>query len=180
MRIVDTVQSIFWRCCFSKGLSHFEWSHFWKRMKLSSSERWTAKINGINSISKSRSERRFILFNNWMRMRLYNWYIAGSCRYATCSLGDWSEWEPKELKEEQCGQQQKRKRTYTLTFAYQMHAEKCPSLPQTCPDDIVEKRTQCKTSSYSHVVDKPQIWAKGINRLGNFWRFCIYLSIVAI
>lgn len=67
-----------------------------------------------------------------------------SCKYATCSLGDWSEWEPKELQEGQCGQQQTRRKTYALTFQYQMHADKCPPLPQTCPDDIVDKRTQCK------------------------------------
>ena len=68
----------------------------------------------------------------------------GSCKYATCSLDDWSQWEPQELEHGKCGQQQTRKKTYSLTWAYQSHAEQCPSLPQTCPDDIVEKRTQCK------------------------------------
>ncbi|CAH3179044.1 unnamed protein product [Porites lobata] len=67
-----------------------------------------------------------------------------SCKYATCSLDDWSQWEPQELEHGKCGQQQTRKKTYSLTWAYQSHAEQCPSLPQTCPDDIVEKRTQCK------------------------------------
>ncbi|KAL9979967.1 hypothetical protein ACROYT_G008494 [Oculina patagonica] len=81
-----------------------------------------------------------------------------SCKYATCSLGDWSEWEPKELKEEECGQQQTRRRTYSLTFAYQIHAEECPSLPQTCPDDIVEKRTQCKCAYRDSCDLKP--WSK--------------------
>lgn len=70
--------------------------------------------------------------------------IMCSCKYATCSLGDWSEWEPRELKAEQCGQRQTRRRTYSLTFAFQIHVDECPSLPQTCPDDIVDKRTQCK------------------------------------
>ena len=69
---------------------------------------------------------------------------VGSCKYATCSLDDWSQWEPQELEHGKCGQQQTRKKTYSLTWAYQSHAEQCPSLPQTCPDDIVEKRTQCK------------------------------------
>ena len=68
----------------------------------------------------------------------------GSCKYATCSLDDWSQWEPQELEHGKCGQQQTRKKTYSLTWAYQSHVEQCPSLPQTCPDDIVEKRTQCK------------------------------------
>lgn len=66
------------------------------------------------------------------------------CKYAKCSLGNWSEWEPKELEPGQCGQQQTRRKKYEMTFAYQVHAEKCPPLPHTCPDDIVEKRTQCK------------------------------------
>ena len=69
---------------------------------------------------------------------------SGSCKYATCSLDDWSQWEPQELEHGKCGQQQTRKKTYSLTWAYQSHVEQCPSLPQTCPDDIVEKRTQCK------------------------------------
>ena len=69
---------------------------------------------------------------------------VGSCKYATCSLDDWSQWEPQELEHGKCGQQQTRKKTYSLTWAYQSHVEQCPSLPQTCPDDIVEKRTQCK------------------------------------
>ena len=69
---------------------------------------------------------------------------VGSCKYATCSLDDWSQWEPQELEHGKCGQQQIRKKTYSLTWAYQSHVEQCPSLPQTCPDDIVEKRTQCK------------------------------------
>jgi len=67
-----------------------------------------------------------------------------SCKYATCSLGEWSNWEPKELKQGECGQQQIRRKAYSLTWAYQERLEKCPSLPQTCPDDMVEKRTQCK------------------------------------
>ncbi|KAJ7387554.1 hypothetical protein OS493_000885 [Desmophyllum pertusum] len=67
-----------------------------------------------------------------------------SCKYATCTLGNWSEWEPKEMKGEHCGHQQTRRKTFSLKFAYQVHTEKCPSLPQTCPDDIVENRTQCK------------------------------------
>ena len=69
---------------------------------------------------------------------------VGSCKYATCSLDDWSQWEPQELEHGKCGQQQTRKKTYSLTWAYQSHVEQCPSLPQTCPDDIVENRTQCK------------------------------------
>ena len=48
------------------------------------------------------------------------------------------------MKQGECGQQQIRRKAYSLTWAYQEHLEKCPSLPQTCPDDMVEKRTQCK------------------------------------
>ena len=81
--------------------------------------------------------------NNIITFVLYNIY-TGSCKYAKCSLGNWSEWEPKELEPGQCGQQQTRRKKYEMTFAYQVHAEKCPPLPHTCPDDIVEKRTQCK------------------------------------
>ena len=66
---------------------------------------------------------------------------------AKCSLSRWSEWEPKELKQDQCGQQQTRRKTYSLTLAYRMFDGECPSLPQGCPNDRVENRTQCGKSS---------------------------------
>ena len=68
----------------------------------------------------------------------------GSCKYANCRLGEWSEWSPQALAQGSCGQQQTRQRRYELSVAYQNHVGSCPSLPQTCPADIVEKREQCK------------------------------------
>ncbi|XP_031570928.1 uncharacterized protein LOC116305210 [Actinia tenebrosa] len=66
-----------------------------------------------------------------------------SCKYAICKLGEWSEWSPQALAKGSCGQQQSRQRRYELTVAYQNHVGPCPSLPQKCPADIVEKREQC-------------------------------------
>ena len=100
--------------------------------------------------------------------------MVGSCKFAECSLGGWSEWEPKELKEDQCGQRQTRRKTYFLSFAYRMYVGQCPSLPQTCPDDIVEDRTQCgKSYKWLHapsilIVKKEQITKNflGLNSFG--------------
>ncbi|XP_048583076.1 SCO-spondin isoform X3 [Nematostella vectensis] len=66
-----------------------------------------------------------------------------SCRYAKCSLGEWSGWEPKSLDQGSCGQSQTRRKRYALSWAYQNHVGLCLTLPQKCPDDVTESRQQC-------------------------------------
>lgn len=66
------------------------------------------------------------------------------CSYVKCTLGNWSDWEPRELKHAKCGQRQTRRKTYSLTWAYQLHRDNCTSMPQECPNGVIENRTQCK------------------------------------
>lgn len=67
-----------------------------------------------------------------------------SCGYVKCSPGNWSDWEPRDFEHAKCGQQQTRRKKYALTWAYLHHQDKCPSLPQKCPNDVFENRTRCK------------------------------------
>ena len=70
-------------------------------------------------------------------------YFAGSCSKADCTLGDWSEWEGA-VEEGTCAEQ-RRTRGYTIFVVYELHLDKCPTLPQGCPKPNEQKRIMCKT-----------------------------------
>ncbi|KAK3737480.1 hypothetical protein QZH41_008363, partial [Actinostola sp. cb2023] len=89
------------------------------------------------------------------------------CRYATCALGEWTEWNPKVLRKGVCGQRQSRRKTYEMSLAYQDHVDSCPSLPQKCLNDVVETRQQCMCAFRdSCTVSEWSKWSEDVTEEG--------------
>ena len=70
----------------------------------------------------------------------------GSCKYATCSLGGWTNWA--DLSSPVGGHcaSQRRTRSYSLTWQYTERQDNCNGIgPQSCPSPQSEDREKGKS-----------------------------------
>ncbi|XP_031554183.1 sushi, von Willebrand factor type A, EGF and pentraxin domain-containing protein 1-like [Actinia tenebrosa] len=79
----------------------------------------------------------------------YDYRTFCACRFAVCSLGQWSSWTDlsKPVSNDHCASQ-KRRRSYTFTWAYMPRRDNCNGVePQSCPRDQEETREKVVTCS---------------------------------